>query len=234
MSVHYPFLAFALVLLWFPRGWLRHGLRVTSKPPRRYNQPKTERDPNDRAVKPLVEAVKSRNWVDFFRAAVGGYGVTSAVFASSGAGAAHAPALVWQGALLAAAVFFQMVRLEGRLSLFAPIFFLQGLTVGAAGPLVGLLAMLGSWALTPVLPGAGAVLFVQGAITLSLGLLLQGTEPTLLMVLTGVIWLPMLVSVLLRKRLSASFDKRMKVVPRGEWAERDAADAGGIEARGEE
>ena len=225
MSVHYLFLAFALLLLWFPRGWLRHGLRVTPKPARRFNQAKTERDPHERGVKPLEEAVKSRNWVDLLRAAVGAYGVTSAAFhPPAGFQGAHTPTLIWQGSLLALAVLFQMVRLEGRLSLFAPIFFLQGMTFGVAGMLVGLLAMVGSWALTPMLPGPGAVLFVQGGITLSLGLLLQDTEPKLLMVLTGVIWLPVLTSVLLRKRLSASFDKRMKVVSRGEWTDRDDAD----------
>lgn len=221
MSVHYLFLAFALLLLWFPRGWLRHGLRVTPRPARRFNQAKTERDPHERSVKPLAEAAKSRNWVDLLRAAVGAYGVAYAVFTVPATVEVHAPTLVWQAVLLTLAVLFQMIRLEGRLSLFAPIFFLQGMTLGVAGPLVGFLAMAGSWALTPVLPGAGAVLFVQGGITLSLGLLLQDTEPKLLMILTGVVWLPVLASVLLRKRLSASFDKRMKVVSREAWATRD-------------
>lgn len=226
MSVHFTFLAFALLLLWFPRGWLRHGLRVTPKPTRRYNQTKTERDPHERGVKPLAEAAKSRNWVDLLRAAVGAYGVAFAVFTPPPTGEVHTPTLVWQGGLLTLAVLFQMIRIEGRLSLFAPIFFLQGMTFGVAGPLVGFLAMVGSWALTPVLPGPGAVLFVQGGITLSLGLLLQDTEPKLLMVLTGVIWLPVLTGVLLRKRLSASFDKRMKVVSREAWAGRGGGGAG--------
>lgn len=222
MSVHYPFLVFALLLLWFPRAWLRHGLRVTPKPPRKVNQAKEERDPHERGVKPLVEATKSRNWVDFLRAAVGAYGVTTVAFTAPGLHGTDIPTLVCQGAIVGLAVLIQMVRLEGRLSLFAPIFFAQGMTFGVCGGLVGLLAMLGSWALTPVLPGAGAVLFVQGGLTLSLGLLLQRVEPKLLMVLTGAIWLPVLLSVLMRKRLSASFDKRLKIVSRGAWTERES------------
>lgn len=225
MSVHYPFLLFALLLLWFPRAWLRHGLRVTPKPPRRVNQAKEERDPHERGVRPLAEAMKSRNWVDLLRAAVGAYGVTAVAFSAPGLPGTHVPTLVCQGGILLVAVLIQMIRIEGRLSFFAPIFFLQGMAFGVCGGLVGMLAMLGSWALTPVLPGAGAVLFVQGGLTLSLGLLLQRCEPKLLMVLTAVTWLPVLLSILLRKRLSASFDKRMKVVPRGAWAERETGSA---------
>lgn len=221
MSVHYPYLVFALLLLWFPRAWLRHGIRVTPKPPRKVNQAKEERDPHERGVKVLSEATKSRNWVDLLRAAVGAYGVSEVVFTVSGLPGTHIPTLVCQGAILLVAVLIQTVRLEGRLSFFAPIFFIQGLAIGVGGGLVGLLAMLGSWALTPILPGAGAVLFVQGGLALSLGLLLQSCEPRLLMVVTGVTWLPVLLSILLRKRLSASFDKRLKVIPRGAWAERE-------------
>lgn len=215
MTVHYPVLFFSLLLLWFPRNWLRHGARVTPKPPRRYNVPKPERDPYERTVHPMEEAAKSRNWVDWCRAAAGAYGVAAVAFTPpEGTLGVHAPTAAWQGGVFFFATFIQMVRIETRLSLFAPIFFLQGMTFGVAGWLVGLLSMLGSLALTPVLPGPGAVLFVQGGLALSLGMLLQKAAPANLMVLAGVIWLPVLVSVLFKKRLSASFDKRLKVISR--------------------
>lgn len=232
MSIHYPFLFFSLLLLWFPRGWLRHGWRVTPKPPRRINQAKVERDPYERGVKLLTEATKSRNWVDLFRGAVGAYGVTAiAITPPADRVLAHTPTLSVQMAILGVAVFIQMVRLEGRFSLFAPIFFLQGIAFGVGGPLVGILAMIGCWALSPMLPGPGAVLFVQGAVALVLGLFLHDKEePHLFLIMAGVTWMPVLLAILFQKRLSASLDKRLKVVPRGAWSEKDednaAADEG--------
>lgn len=172
---------------------------------------------------PLAEAGKARNWIDFARGAVGGYALIAfALQAPEDTVGVHTVTLIWQGVVLALAALMQMARMEGRFSLFAPIFFLQGLTLGAAGWLVGLLAMVGSWALTPVLPGPGAVLFIHGAFTLILGLLLPGQAPALVMVLAGVVWLPVLLSVLLKKRLSASFDKRTKVVSRSSRERREA------------
>lgn len=223
MSIHYPFLIFSLLLLWFPRGWLRHGMRVTPKPPRRINEAKVERDPYERSVKLIVEAAKSRNWVDLFRGAVGAYGVTAASVTQTDASAAQNTLILSaQAAVLVVAVFIQMVRLEGRFSLFAPIFFLQGVAFGVGGPLVGILAMIGCWGLSPMLPGPAAVLFVQGGVALSLGFLLHPEQPPHLpLILAGVTWTPVLVSVLLQKRLSASLDKRLKIVPRGAWSDKD-------------
>lgn len=230
MTVHYPYLALALLLLWFPRNWLRLGARVASGGAgRRSSAARAERDPNDRGVKPLAEAAKSRNWVDWLRAGVGAYGLTTvALMPPTGTSGVDVTTVACVGAAMTVGMVVQMVRVEGRLSLFAPIFYLQGMTFGVAGGLVGVLAMVGSWALSPVLPGAAAILFVQGGIALSLGLLLQmqDTEPVMLMVLTGVIWAPVLASVLLRKRLSASFDKRLKVVTR-EAGGRDTTSVGG-------
>ncbi len=207
-------LALALLLLFFPRNWLRLGKRVSAKAPRKYNQAKVERDPHDQAVKPLVEAAKPRNWLDFFRALIGAAVVFRVAEEHGGAVTASSSALPWITAALVLAVVAQMIRLEGRLSLFAPIFFLQGLAFGIAGGVIGVITMLGAWALTPVLPTAGALLFVQGAVALCLSLLLNPQELAPGIVLAGVTWLPVLVSVLLRKRLAAAFDKKLKIIPR--------------------
>lgn len=216
MAVHIPILLFALLLLLFPRNWLRHGWRVGSRAARRNpDEPLPERDPNERGLKPLVEAGKSRNWIDFGRGAVGALALTcAAILAPEGSQGGDWQTLTLHGVVLGTASIVQMLRIEGRLTLFAPIYFLQGVTFGVAGWFVGLVAMVGSWALTPVLPGPGALLFVQGAVALSLGLLLGNTAPPALMILAGAIWLPMLVSILLHRRLSASFDKRVKRVSR--------------------
>ena len=205
--------ALAILLLCFPRNWLRHGLRVTPKPARKYNQAKVERDPYDRTVKPTVEALKPRNWVDFFRAMVGGGVLFHVVEERFGVLAESSMLFGITCAGLA------VVRLEGRLSLFAPIFYLQGLGIGVCGPVVGLFSMLGAWGLSPVLPTAGALLFVQGTGTLCLGFLLKDEDPALATLIACVTLLPSVVSVLLRKRLTASFDKKMKIIPRDARAE---------------
>jgi hypothetical protein len=210
----YVLLGLSVFLLLFPRNWLRHGMRVTPKPPRKYNQAKVERDPYDRTVKPTVEAVKPRNWVDFFRAVVGGAVLSHVVEKEFGLIAESSTLFTIMCVGLAVAVFAQMVRLEGRLSLFAPIFYLQGLCVGFCGPVVGLFSTLGAWALSPVLPTAGALLFVQGMGTLCLGFLLKEEDPALATLIACVTLLPSVVSVLLHKRLTASFDKKLKIVPR--------------------
>ncbi|MEN9841110.1 MAG: hypothetical protein RL376_910, partial [Verrucomicrobiota bacterium] len=111
-------------------------------------------------------------------------------------------------------VGIQMVRLEGRLSLFAPIFFLQGMALGLVGPLAGLLAMAGTWAFSPVLPNSSAVLFVQGGLAVCLALLLPDSDMALALVIGALTWLPVLTAVLTQRRLAATFDKKMKVIPR--------------------
>ncbi|MBC8010849.1 MAG: hypothetical protein H7067_12225 [Burkholderiales bacterium] len=210
----YVFLALGLLLIWFPRNWLRFGMRVSPKPPRKYNQSKVERDPYDLSVSPVVEGVKSRNWLDLFRAMVGSWVVLGVAADSAGGMAPGSTTLTLAASALGVAVLIQMVRMEGRLSLFAPIFFLQGMNFGMNGGIIGAITMLGAWALSPVLPSAGALLFVQGAATLCLGLLLRNAEPVLGMIMAGLTWVPVLISVLLRKRLAASFDKKLKVISR--------------------
>lgn len=223
MTVNIPILAFSLLLLWFPRTWLRLGKRVSAKPERRYNASKPERDPYDKTVNPLTEAAKSRNWVDLFRGAVGTYGLLDAgLRPPEGILGLDTLTTSLQGGALFLAMLLQMVRYEKRLSLFAPIYFLQGMGIGVAGGLVGILALLGSWALSPLLPGAGVLLFVQGAVLLVIGMLLKSAAPGMLMIVAGITLMPMLVSVLLRKKLSASLDKRFKVIAREDAAAAEA------------
>jgi hypothetical protein len=213
-DIHYVYYAFALLLLGFPRGWLRVGARVSAKPVRRASAARAERDPQAQALHPLQEATKARNWVDFFRALVGTIAIFYAVQRPAEPGLEDT---IWAWLTLGPLVLgvaVQMIRMEGRLGLFAPIFFLQGLLLGACGPVVGLLSMVGAWALAPVLSGPAALLFVQGAAALILGFL-QGTHaPVFIASMGGLMWMPALVSVLLRKRLSAGFDKKVKVVNR--------------------
>lgn len=204
----------AVTLLWFPRGWLRQGARLTAKPPRKINQSKVERDIHDNTVKAGAEVAKPRNWIDLTRGAIGAGTVVFTLQELLGSTETTGGVLYGSLAVLLVAVAIQMVRMEGRLSLFAPIFFLQGMTIGVIGPLVGLLAMAGTWAVSPMLPNSSAVLFVQGGLAVGLTFLLTDSDWVLPLVITGLTWLPVLTSALTRRRLSATFDKKQKVVPR--------------------
>lgn len=221
MTVHYLYLAVSLLLLWVPRNWLRLGLRVTPKPERVYNAAKVERDPLDRTPKPLTEAGKSRNWVDLFRASIGTACISLVAINPSTevVGVDHF-ALGVQMAILFVSICIQMVRFEGRFSLFAPIFFIQGISFGTAGFLPALFSTLISWGLSPVLPSAGAILFVHGACVLCFGLLLQDATPAILFYVAGMTWFPVIFAVLIQKRLPGVMDKRLKVVQRTEHTSR--------------
>jgi hypothetical protein len=227
VTVHYPYLLLALLLLWTPRNWLRYGAKKKTKPSRRPPEAAQERDPLDKSIKPLTEGMKSRNWVDFFRAAVGAYVIVAIAMQSPDGRPPSRSVLALQGGLLLVGLLIQMVRFEGRLSLFAPIFFLQGMSVAVVGGVAGMLAMIGSWALTPVLPGASAILFVQGVLVLIFGYLFGDVSRLQLLMMSGLVWGPVLVSILLSKRLSASFDKRVKVVGRDPRPRAGAAAGGG-------
>ncbi len=204
----------AAILLWFPRSWLRLGARITPKPPRKYNQTKEERDVYDNSVKPLTEAAKPRNWIDLARGAIGAVTVVFSLQELLSSTENKGVVLYCSVGMLLVAVCIQMIRLEGRLSLFAPIFFLQGMAVGLIGPLAGLLAMVGTWALSPVLPNSSTVLFVQGGLAVCLALLLPDSDLALALVVGALTWLPVLTAVLTHRRLAANFDKKMKVMPR--------------------
>ncbi|MCX6938663.1 MAG: hypothetical protein NTU80_12355 [Verrucomicrobia bacterium] len=205
----------AAILLWFPRGWLRLGARLTPKPPRKYNQSKVERDIYDNSVKPLAEAAKPRNWIDLARGAIGAVTVVYTLQELLGTTESKGAVLYSSVGMLLVGVGIQMIRLEGRLSLFAPIFFLQGMAIGLIGPLAGLLAMVGTWAFSPVLPNSSAVLFVQGGLAVCLALLLPDSDMDLALVVGALTWLPVLTAILTQRRLAATFDKKMKVIPRG-------------------
>jgi hypothetical protein len=212
VTVHYPFLAVALVLLFLPRTWLRFGPRVGGTISRRATDvAKALRDSEEPGLKVGIEAAKGRNWVDFGRAVAGGCALTFAAFGLPEPGErTHWTVLAAQGVLLGCAVIVQMVRVDGKVAFFAPIFFLQGLTFGVGGWLMGLLAMFGTWGLAPVIPGAGMLLFVHGLFVLVLGYLMRNMEATMLFILVGLVWLPVLTSLLAKKRLSVAFDRRQK------------------------
>jgi hypothetical protein len=213
------YLGLGLVLLWFPRQWLRYGaFRRSARGARRKDwAPNRERQPGDFSVWLGEEMTKMRNWVDFFRALAGSAAVGGTLIPTTAAIApAEQDALAAQLALgLKLLVFFvalclQIFRREERVSLFAPIFYAQGLAFGLIGWKAGLVAVLLAWAANAVLPSAAVLLAVFGFLEILAGLFFR--QPRRVTLLAGALTLlPVFVSLVLKRRL-AQFTKRTKII----------------------
>jgi len=204
------YLGLGLLLLWFPRPWLRLGA-FRRKARRRDWAPNRERQPGDFSVWLGEEASKSRNWVDFFRALAGGAAVggtlipTIAAIAPAGPEAGAAAAQLVLGlklAILLVGLALQLFRREERISLFAPIFYLQGLAFGLIGWKAATCAIALAW--------AAVLLAVFGFLEILAGLFFR--QPRRETLLAGALTLlPVFASLALKRRL-AQFTKRTKII----------------------
>ncbi len=227
MIIDYPFLLLALLLLFFPRQWLRFG-RAATRPWRRWRRrrgrqtdPAAIREPGDIRLRAAEEFAKPRNYIDLLRAFVGAllllgnaaWAVEPAVALDPAAvmtGEEAGRLNVWRMVLLLAAVLIQFIRYEGRLTLYAPIFFLAGLGFALCGFYAGLLAVLVAWIMNAALPLTPAgFLTAYSLLLFVLGLLFRGMTDLLVVFAAGVSLLPVLVSLLSRRSL-AIFTKRLK------------------------
>ena len=215
MVIDWAHFVFALILLWLPRPALRLGRVFQSGKRRRSDRtvfdrdPRSIREPGDKSVDFRTEFRKGRNYVDFFRAALGSVlllGIVPVIdpavqaAASAGAGAGQA---VYGGRLLvlAIAVMIQSLRFDRRVTLFAPIFFVSGLAVGTCGLYAAGFALILIWTINLALPSPTAFLSVYPLVILVFGTLFLGVN-TLLPLFTAVLsFLPVLVSLLIRRPL---------------------------------
>ena len=209
----------AILLLWFPRQWLRLGgkvIRFRSRRNRRYLETGRSREPGDQSVRFGEEIRKDKNFIDFFRAAVGGVALVGWPGAIDPAlqpvelpadGSMHWVYWMLLGVLLAA-VLVQTFRYEGRFSLFPALFYLSGLSIALCGLKPALFALVLVWSINLALPSALAFLVVYALLLVVFGLLFVGMEP-LPMFAALLCFLPALLSLLMRRSL-VSFTKRMK------------------------
>jgi hypothetical protein len=212
------YLGLGLLLLWFPRPWLRYGA-FRRKARRRDWAPNRERQPGDFSVWLGEEALKARNWVDFFRALAGGAAVggtlipTIAAITPAGPDAGVPAARLVLGlklAILLAGLALQLFRREERVSLFAPIFYLQGLAFGLLGWKAAACAIALAWAANAVLPSAAVLLAVFAFLEILAGLFFR--QPRRETLLAGALTLlPVFASLALKRRL-AQFTKRTKII----------------------
>lgn len=212
----------ALLLLWLPRQALRWGrtkLRWGGSRRRRLHDtnPAKAHEQGDPRVNFRAEIAKLRNHIDFFRAALGSVmllgtfeGIEAAVRVEQ-AVSTEAGRLVTmvQVSVLLVGVLIQVIRYEQRVSLYAPIFYLSGLTVGMCGLYPALFSLVLVWAINLAFLGPGAFLSVHALLVLTFGVLFGGLEWRLPFVAAGLLLLPVGLSLLSRRRLGM-FTKRMK------------------------
>lgn len=211
MQVDLPQLCVGLALLWFPRQWLRRGKVIghhRRKKTSGSEEPWKTREPGDPRLN-YREFAKARNYLDLLRGAagavaiVGGFAIQGAIRASEAAGRHDArSAVAAQIGILLVAVIIQMTRFErGRLSFYAPVFFLAGLSVALCGPWAALFAFILVWAMNPLFGNGEAFLIFYAAVLVAYGLFLHEAQ-RLFPITAGLLcFLPALMSLLLRRPL---------------------------------
>ncbi len=204
MIVNYWILPFALLLLTFPRQWLRLGGKVIGRnAPRQSSLPAVERDARDLSLKLKAEFVKVRNWVDLARAAAGSLAINYGCFsvAPGEAKIVASQILGLKAVLLVLAVVVQTIRIEQRLQLSAPVFFILGLSFGLIGWPAALFACVAVWTFNQVIPTAAVFLAVFAGIELCFGLLLARGQYLYIILSAVLAFLPLIISGLSRRSL---------------------------------
>lgn len=214
----------AVLLLWLPRQALRIGGRVFEFQRHRRRRfpvdtnPAKTRDPNDPSVSFRAEIAKLRNTIDFLRAGLGAVmllggmpGIEPAWQTIPGADS-ESVRLATYGRLgiLLVGVLIQLFRFEHRAMLFAPIFYLTGLSVGLSGFAAGGFAVLLVWLVNPVLPNPAAFLAVHALLVVLLGTLFLGLANQRSLLNATLVFLPVVVSFLAGRPL-VQLSKKVKV-----------------------
>lgn len=227
MTIDYYLLVTALVLLFFPRQWLRAGRAATRKlrwlrrSRARQKDPTQIREPGDIRLRFIEEFTKPRNYIDFLRALGGGLvilGDKDWQIASCfqrphdyvAAGGAVDVLMYGRMLILLVAVLIQFIRFEQRVSYYAPIFFLGGLGFAMCGFSAGFFAFVVAWTMnsaTPLTPTG--FLSAYALLIFMLGLIFRGIGDYYVAFAGMVSFLPVLVSLLARRSL-AMFNKKMK------------------------
>ena len=209
MTLNLPLLVLGLLLLWFPRQWMRRGLALLQRKRRssgseRILEPWKDREPGDPRVNPRVEFAKFRNYVDLLRgfagglAIWGGLGIEPALQAAAGAGGRAA----WQvlgikGAVVAIGLVIQAVRYERvRLSFFPPIFYLAGLSGALCHYQAAVFAFAMIWIVNAGLRNAQGFLSVYALLLAGFGALFNSWRSVPVLLVAVLAFVPVLLSLM--------------------------------------
>ncbi len=214
-TINWPYLALAVLMLWFPRQWLRLGGRLFKR--RHKHRDKLEqfaadeaRDPEDKSVRLGKELTSKRNWLDLIRAAAGSFSLTLFSFELAvRSNEVRLTVLGLQVLVCLSGLLVQCIRREEKVSYFAPIFYLIGLSLGLPDKYYpALFALLLVLAINPVIPNPRVFLAVFALLMLPFGVLF-GAELIRLIATVVLVCLPSLISLLAGRPL-VIYSKRVK------------------------
>lgn len=224
VTISFPLLILAVILLWLPRPWLRAGRRVARAMGLSRRHRKREfvriRESGDNRVNFAEEFGKLRNYIDFFRALTGGlilfgnadWGVESCFGAHDALNPVSYDDFIFQlrVVIITVGVLFQFIRLEGRVTYYAPLFYFAGLGIALCGLGPGFFAFLLVWTFNTALPIPPAgFLSVYVLFIWLLGMLFRGLYDQHVYVAAVLFLLPVVVSLMARRSL-ALFNKKIK------------------------
>jgi hypothetical protein len=214
MTVHLPFLLIAVVILWFPRQWLRLGFvfnkrRRSGDNVRAASEPWNTREPGDPRVRFVVEFSKFRNYVDLLRAGTGsialagGFGISPVFTLQEGAPRTALWTVIGlRSFILLVGLLVQTVRYEKRkFTFYPPIFFIAGLSLGLCQLNAEVAAFTLIWAVHIMFSGPQGFLMVYAVFIVGFGHLFS-RQGDLSVILAGLLcFLPTLLSLLANRPL---------------------------------
>lgn len=209
MQTDFVILSLSLIVLLFPRRWLRQGKRIFPihrKPGS--DSPSLTRHPWDKSLSAREEFSKIRNHIDFLRGAVGSYGLMNASFVNPAAlgsnGAFNLFAL--QILILAFALAVQTMHWGNRHTTHPPIFFLGGISVGLVGVPASICAFAAVWALCELIANPSIFIALQSVAIIAFGFLLSGLN-RLTLSAGALAFVPLVFSAVLRRPLAIGSHK---------------------------
>lgn len=213
MTVDIPLFLIGLLLLWFPRRWMRRGAAFLQRRKKSAESTRTEpwknREPGDPHLSFPAEFGKFRNYIDLLRAGAGslmlwgGLGIPAAFALAAGSSRNEAlKFMALRALLLLIGVLIQSIRYEKKhLSFYPPIFYLAGVSVALCDPRGAAFAFVLIWAINSALPNARAFLSAYAVLIVAFGLFFS-RRMNLSVVYAGVLcFLPVLLSLLANRQL---------------------------------
>ncbi len=212
VTIHWFYLALALALLFFPRQWMRLGKLKKGHRKERETLEKFAQDgaadPEDKSVRLGRELRSLRNYLDFFRGALGAMALWEFSFTAE---RGDWVVLVAKYGILLVAVLIQTIRWRQRITWFAAIFFFAGISVGMGNHVAGSLAFLLTCTINPVIPTPRVFVGAFGVLLLPFNYFLGDGGMLHASVNMGLVLLPVLLS-LLTKRPMVVFTRKRNLV----------------------
>ena len=209
-EVHWPYLALALAMLWYPRQWMRFGKWLKKRRKERETMEKFAQDgaidPGDKSLKLGRELRAKRNYLDVFRAMVGGYALWEFSFTVAPENATLAFGV--KVLLVLVGILIQAVRWRDRITWFAAIFYAFGLSVGMGNHIGAPMAFLLTCTINPILPTPRVFLSVFALLLVPFAYFVGQVGLTESVVTSGMILLPPLLSLLTHRPMVVFTRKR--------------------------